>query len=362
MFGVIVLATLLIGLVACAPSEARQEAEARGFRFVASHEEIVEKAKQEGTLKVASSADPASIKVIKEQFSTKYPFLKFDIVEISGTDPQQRFILEMKAGAAADYDVLSVADDFIPEYQPHLEKFDLLGMAQQGVLQNLPVGMVDPDGRSMISMAVQIGIVAYNKKLVPEGQVPRVWEDLLKPEFKGRKMITEIRPNTLAALTPAKGEAWLQDFATRLAAQETVWARGNTRSGAALAAGEYALHSATYYGSTMRTIQRGATDLAVAIVEPVPVSLTHAQGIQQGAKHPYAALLFLEWMAGPEGQKIMEEVEPLKASIHSPGSSTGKIVEGKQISVWGWKDLPRQARIQEMITKAFGFPKAELSG
>jgi iron(III) transport system substrate-binding protein len=388
VIGPFVLAALVIGLVACAPppaappkestkqapaapaakapaagvDKAKQEAEARGYKFVANHDEILEKAKQEGVLKVATSADPASMKVIKEQYSAKYPFIKFEILEVSGTDQHQRFILEMQAGAAADFDVLSIADEFLADYDPYTEKYDLLGMAQQGVLKDVPEGMVYPDGRNMISLAVQVGIVAYNKKLVPEAQVPKVWEDLLKPEFKGRKMITDIRPNTLAALAPAKGEEWLKDFATKLAAQETVWARGNTRAQAALAAGEYAVHSATYYAGTMRSISRGASDLAVAIVEPVPLSLTHIEGVQKGAKHPNAALLYLEWRSGPEGQKIMEEVEPLKASIYSPGSTTGKIVEGKQLSVLSWKQLPEQGRIQEMITKAYGLPKAEISG
>jgi iron(III) transport system substrate-binding protein len=383
----LVLAVLLISLAACAPSsappsketapaparseaakapssaaeKAKHDAEAKGYTFIASHEEIVEKAKQEGALKVLSSADPGSIKVIKEQFGAKYPFIKFDIQELSGTDGQQRFVLEMKAGAASDWDVLAISDEFFPEYEQHVEKIDLLGMAEQRVLQNVPTGMIYSDGRNIISMGVQIGVAAYNKKLVPEAQVPRVWEDLLKPEWKGRKMITDIRPNTLAGLVPAKGEDWVKDFATKMAAQETVWSRGNTRAGAALAAGEYALHSGTYYSSTMRSISRGATDLAVAILEPVPVSLVQGQGIQKGTKRLHAAVLFMEWMAGPEGQKIMEEVEPLKASIYSPGSSAAKLVEGKKISLLGWKEWPDQARIQEMITKAYGLPKAELT-
>ena len=53
---------------------------------MASHDDIVAKAKGEGELKVYSTMDPASIKLIRESFPKKYPFLKFDLRELTGTE------------------------------------------------------------------------------------------------------------------------------------------------------------------------------------------------------------------------------------------------------------------------------------
>jgi iron(III) transport system substrate-binding protein len=341
--------------------KARQEAEAKGLKFVASHDEIVEKAKQEGTLKGLTSADPKSIKALKEGFSAKYPFIKFDLQEITGREAQQRFGLEMKAGAATEWDIIHISEEDFLEYEPFVEKYDLLGMAEAGVVQ-ITSKMIYPDGRNLVGMASQIGVVTYNKNLLPTNLVPKTWEDLLKPELKGRKMLAETRANTMAGLVPGMGEAQVLDFAKKLAAQEPIWTRGNTRALTAMAAGEYSLHSATYFHSSMRAISLGAETLAVAVVEPVPVRIALGTGIQKGAKNPHAALLFIEYYAGPEGQKIMDEVEPLKGSIYFGQTEPAKLIAGKKTSVADWTWWPKMGGIEERIGQAYGFPKAEIQG
>lgn len=346
-----------------APAQAPKpaaKAGAPGYLFIASHDELLEKAKQEGALKVLSSADPRSLKVIKERFPKAFPFIKFDIQEITGREASQRFLLELKAGAAREWDVIHIPEEDFGEIEPHIAKLDMLGMAEQGVLKINPA-MIYPEGRNMVGLGTQLGVVAYNKKLVPAERVPRTWEDLLKPEWKGRKMLTEIRPNSLAALAPAKGQEWLKDFAQKMKEQDPVWSRGNTRALTAMAAGEYMLHSGTYYHSAQRQIDRGADSLAIAVLEPVPVRNTLASGIQQGVKNMHAGLLFLEWMAGPEGQRILDEDEPLKASMHNQTSKVRTLVEGKKLSIADWKWWPRMADLEKLIIEGYGFPKAEVS-
>jgi maltose-binding protein MalE len=82
-----------------------------GFITAASHDDIVAKAKAEGSLKALSTADPKTIKAFKDGFSKKYPFINFDIEEQTGTEAQQRFQLELKAGQAKDWDVLNMAEE-----------------------------------------------------------------------------------------------------------------------------------------------------------------------------------------------------------------------------------------------------------
>ena len=66
--------------------KAKHEAEARGQIFISSHDEIVEKAKKEGKLRVTTGM-LGSLKVTTEAFRKKYPFIDFqDAVTIRSAD------------------------------------------------------------------------------------------------------------------------------------------------------------------------------------------------------------------------------------------------------------------------------------
>ncbi|MBI2989301.1 MAG: ABC transporter substrate-binding protein [Deltaproteobacteria bacterium] len=108
--------------------------------------------------------------------------------EVSGSEAQQRLLLELKAGAATNWDAAEASEDWYNEYPPYLKKFDILGMAEQGVLAIDP-RMVDPNNRNIVFMSSTLYSVAYNKKLLSPDKAPNSWEDFLKPEFKGRKFL-----------------------------------------------------------------------------------------------------------------------------------------------------------------------------
>ena len=52
------------------------DAASEGHRFIASHDEIVAKAKKEGKLRAISSLDGGTFKPMMESFSKKYPFIE----------------------------------------------------------------------------------------------------------------------------------------------------------------------------------------------------------------------------------------------------------------------------------------------
>jgi len=148
LFGLLVPA---VGGLAGEPSgvlsQAKKAAEAKGFVFETSRDEIVAKAKKEGSLKVLSGSDPSIYPSMMESFKKKYPFLKIEMVEITGPDSAQRFVMELKSGSRNDFDVAHASTEFYPEYLPFVKKFDLLGMAEHGVLR-IPSKMIDPKNRA----------------------------------------------------------------------------------------------------------------------------------------------------------------------------------------------------------------------
>ena len=130
--------------------KAKQEAEAQGYVFPATHDEIVAGAKKEGKLRVLAPLQARTLKAMINAFKKYYPFVDVSAEEITGPDSHQRFLLELKSGKATEWDVFNMAPEFYPDYIPHIKKFDLLGMAQQNVLA-IPPAMVDPKYRTIVS-------------------------------------------------------------------------------------------------------------------------------------------------------------------------------------------------------------------
>ena len=339
--------------------KAKASAVAKGYLFAGSHDEIVARAKGEGKLRVLSSLDPEARGPMAATFKKKYPFVDIAIEEITGTETVQRHLLEVKAGAAGQWDITHVTDDFYNDFAPLGMKVDLLGMAEQGVVAVNP-RMVDPQYRNMAAVSTAICAIAYNKNLLPTESVPAKLEDFLRPELKGRKFLVDIRPHCMASLIPGMGEEWVLNYARKIKEQQPIFARGNTRALTAIAVGEYGAHQLTNYHSCLRAAQKDRTQtLTCKVVEPVSARIQELELILKTAANPCAALLFIEHTASPEGQKIIDQFEPMKSSIYGDGE-IARLLKGKKVSLNDFGSYAKAALWMEKIIEAYGFPKAEV--
>lgn len=339
-------------------TKAKQDAEAKGWAFETSHDDIVAQAKKEGQLRVLSSLDPDSFGPMADSFKKKYPFINIQITEITGSSAVQRHLLELKAGTFSGADVLHASQDAYSEFAAHAKKLDVLGMAQQGVLKINPK-MIDPRNRAVVGIATGLCSIAYNKNLVPPDQVPNQLEDILKPFFKGKKFVVDIRPHCMAALMVSQGEEWVVNYARKIKEQDPIWVRGNTRALTSIAVGENMMHQLTNYHSCVRASAKDKTkNLVCKVIEPVSVRIQEPDFIVKNATNLASALLFLEHEASPEGQKILDEIEPMKSSIYS-GGEVSKAVEGKKISLNDFDTYHKTQEWMKKILQAYGFPKAK---
>ena len=341
-------------------AKAKKDAETKGFIFETSRDAIIAKAKQEGAVKVLSGMDQASHGSLMAGFRKKYPFLKIDMVEITGPDSAQRFIMELKSGTRPEFDLTHASTEFYPEYLPFAKKFDLLGMAESGVLR-IPPKMIDPKHRAVAALGSALSVVAYNKNLIAADKLPNRWDDFLKPEFKGRKFLVDMRPHPFAAYPACPQEGlgleWMLKYARGLREQNPVWSRGHSRALSSIAAGEYAIHSGTHYQSVMGAMAKDPTGtLQFKMVEPVPVRLTQLELVLASAQHPYAAMLYMEHEASAEGQDIIDKQE-FVGSIFFPGSNMAKTIQGKKLCINGFADFHNSDKWMAMAVEAFGFPK-----
>jgi ABC-type Fe3+ transport system substrate-binding protein len=339
--------------------KAKHEAEARGQIFITSHDEIVSKAKREGKLRVMTGL-LGGVKATSEAFRKKYPFIDLqEIITIRSGENAQQTLLEIKAGTAKDWDVARTYTDQYTEYLPHLLKIDLLGMAEQGAL-GIPPKMIDPVNRNVVALLSRFQVTAYNKGLIPSNQVPKAWEDILKPEFRGKKFAVDIRSQELASLVPVWGLEKVLDFARKVAAQQPIWVRGGTRQIVAVASGEIPLFLGPNYSSVKGAQRKDPLGgLQFVILEPVPVRVGTEQGIMATSKNPHAALLWLEFMASPEAQNLIDQHEPLASSFYVQGSAVEQELRGKKLSIVSWEDNEKMEQWIAKIVEAFGFPRAE---
>jgi iron(III) transport system substrate-binding protein len=339
--------------------KSKQDAEAQGYVFPATHEEIASAARKEGKLRVLTSLQSKTFKAMAASFKRYYPFIEVSKEEIIGPDSHQRFLLEAKAGTATGWDTFNMAPEFYPEYMPHIKKFDLLGMALQKVLA-IPPAMIDPKYRSIISLATTIYGVGYNRNLIPENRVPKNWEDFFKTEFKQKKFLLDVRPTGFANFVPGLGEKWMVDYARKIAAQEPVWTRGSSRGFVSIAAGELALFLLPFHQACLRSREKDPSgSLQCNLIEPVPAMLRNFNAIANTARSPNAALLWLEFQASPEGQQIIDEYDGLNSFIYAPNSGMAKATQGKKLSLSSWDTVQNTGKWEQMAFKALGFPRGE---
>ncbi|TMA87865.1 MAG: hypothetical protein E6J74_28725 [Deltaproteobacteria bacterium] len=337
--------------------KAKQDAEGKGYVFLTSHDEIVARAKKEGKLRVFSSQEPPAIKAIASAFKQKYPFIDVQAQELIGMENYQRALTEMKAGFAK-WDVNYLAADYYPEYLPYQKKFDILGMAEQGVLRMEPK-LIDPVNRHVVAIQSNMQVVAYQRDLTSAAKVPDTWEGFLRPEFNGRKFALDVRPKAVAALVPLWGLEKTVAYARKLAAQQPIWFRGEQRLLISMIGGELGvLYGPNYKSFKLVQAKDSLKKLDYKVVEPIPARLTEAEAVLNMAANPYAGLLWLEFQASPEGQKILDDVD-LAASIFSSGSVHEQLTKGKQVSVVAWEHYSKMGKYEEEIVGAFGFPRAE---
>jgi hypothetical protein len=88
------------------PTKAKPAAQAKGYVSFSNHNDLEEKAKKEGKLRILVNMDPATLKAAGKAFNQRYPFISLHAQEITGTDMAQRNVLEIKSGRAQEWDII----------------------------------------------------------------------------------------------------------------------------------------------------------------------------------------------------------------------------------------------------------------
>jgi len=148
-------------------------------------------------------------------------------------------------------------------------------------------------------------VMGYNTKLVAPQEVPRSYEDLLQPKWRGKLGIESSNVAWFAAVAKAMGEANGLAYFEKLAAMQPQVRSGHTLMTELVAAGEIPIALTLYNQAVDKLKAKGAPIDWRAL----PPAFGRADGIAMAkhASHPHAALLFADFVLSPEGQTIIKE-------------------------------------------------------
>jgi iron(III) transport system substrate-binding protein len=147
---------------------------------------------------------------------------------------------------------------------------------------------------------------AYNKDKVPASAVPKNYDGLLNPALKGRMafVTTDTGSRTVGAMLRTRGEEYLK----RLRGQElTMHSVSAQALNDMIISGEVEASPTIFRNHALVAAAKGAP-VAWVPMEIVPASAGSA-GLSSQAPHPHAAVLFVDFLFSPDGQKILESYD-----------------------------------------------------
>jgi len=180
-----------------------------------------------------------------------------------------------------------------------------LTAAEIPTLRDWPAGQLHPN---YLNTTQGPQLIVYNKNLVRAADVPKTWEDVLKPVFRNRLLLVDPRSsNNYMAWTNLMFETYGESFLTGLRQQGFRLVEGGSQGAQQVAAGASHIVFPPSFAHAEPLIQRGAP-LAVAYPSdnsPVPaIGPQHSWGLPRTSPKPNAARVFLTWLLTEQAQKI----------------------------------------------------------
>lgn len=263
----------------------------------ASAQSLIDGAKKEGQVVFYASMEAVSAQRITAAFEKKYPFIKVDAIRIGSERMATRLVAEAQAR--------KVRSDVVQQ-----SGFDFYGGLQKGLFDSYfsperaayPAEYRDDKGL-WVMPAATLNVIAYNKKMVSAGDVPKNFWDLVEPKWKGQLLMDENESKWMAGMISYHGEAKAMDLMRKLAGQNIQFRVGHSLLQTLLAAGERAVVVVAFANGVDR-LKRDGAPIEWVGAEPI-IGLTFGSAVVKDAPHPNAARLLSDFLLSREGQEIM---------------------------------------------------------
>jgi iron(III) transport system substrate-binding protein len=237
-------------------------------------------------------------------FEKKYPFIRLtywradteDIVQKAAAEVRAKNIVADVVEGTGAGEQAARADILQPFYLPEFAAY--------------PQQYLDPKGMWASTRISYYG-AAYNTRLVPPAQMPKTYEALLDPRWKG-KIAWRIGTDSgcdlfITNLRLAWGEDKALAYLQKLREQNIInFGAGSARTLVdRVIAGDYPIALNIFAHHPLISKAKGAP-VDSQLIDPVPATAA-TLGIVRGATHPNAALLLADFILSTDGQRILSQ-------------------------------------------------------
>jgi len=260
-------------------------------------QKLIEGAKKEETLSIYTSAPVDDYAAFSAAFEKKYPGVKIQVWRAGSEKVLQRGVTEARAGR---YDV-DIFDTNGPEMESlHREK--VLQAVRSPHTADLIPQAVQPHGE-WVGTRLNIFALAYNTNRVKKDEVPKRYEDLLDPRWKGRLGIEAGDFDWFSGVAGTLGEDHAVKLFRDIVAKNGISVRkGHTLLTNLVAAGEVPL-ALTVYNYKADQLKKKGAPIDWFVIPPA-IARPNGIGMAAHAPHPHAAVLFYDWMLS-DGQALL---------------------------------------------------------
>lgn len=291
-------------------------------------ERLIASARKEGVVNLYTSINAEDVKRLSAAFEAKYG-VKVNAWRSRSENVVQRTLAETNAQR---YVV-----DAIETNGPELE-----ALARENVL----TAFYSPFAKELIQNAIprhrlyfptrfNVFVQAYNTNLIRKEDLPKTYEDLLKPQWKGKLGIEQSDADWMAELIHYWGEKRALDFFRGIGAQNLQLRKGHIVLANLVAAGDVPL-ALTIYSFEIDHLQRKQAPIAMLMLDPV-IAKPNGIAIARRAPHPNAALLFADFML-TDAQKLFSDhgAVPANTRAESPIERTKLVILDPAMVIDGW--------------------------
>ncbi len=271
---------------------------------------LVEGAKKEGKVSFYTGLIVDQVvRPVKDAFEKEYPFLQVEFFRANAERLAQRILSEYQA-KRYEVDIISGS-----AAATILQRAGVMQRFYSPPIAEYPRELKDANG-FWGSTNVYFMTLGYNTRMVKPAELPRSYEDLLNPKWKGQMMWSTSRGsgapqfigNLFTTMGQEAGKAYLQKLKQQNVAKSTASARQILDL---VIAGEYPLSIQIFNHHAFISKAAGAP-VEWQPLEPVTAT-NNSIGLAKNAPHPHASMLFLDFVLSRKGQRVFQAANYLPA-------------------------------------------------
>ncbi|HSE87463.1 MAG TPA: extracellular solute-binding protein [Candidatus Binatia bacterium] len=290
----------------------------------AATDATLDAAKREGEVVFYASMNLAEANIMIAEFEKRYPFIKVKLSRAGSEKLLTRILTEARAKRVSA-DVIQTV-----EFSMHILK-------RTGVLARhiAPNDSLYPKNFKEEGFWTTVYynpyVAAYNTRLVAPRMVPKTYDDLLDPKWKGKLMMEGTKADWFAGMLQIMGQERGLRYMRELAKQEPMLREGHELLAQLVAAGEGFIDINIPASSVDRVKEKGAPIDWIALGEAPAIMV--GIGLASQAAHANAAKLFIDFALSREGQKLQQGFGRLVARTDLASEQPATIRQIKMVPV-----------------------------